>query len=48
MTKKEKKEKLVLLMIFACLMLSMVETHLYSTWKLHSGTSKDEIECCLP
>ena len=28
-------------------MLTLATTHLYLTWKLHSGTCKHEIECLL-
>ena len=28
-------------------MLTLATTHLYLTWKLHSGTCKHEVECLL-
>lgn len=28
-----------------CVVLTLRKTHLYPPWKLHSGTSKDEIQC---
>lgn len=37
-------QKFALLQLLPFVMPALIKTHLYPTWKLHYGTSKDEIE----